>query len=134
MERLINQQHRLPLHAHIPRIAECSQQIFKVPQMVFPAGIGLFLDDFLLVPARPKAVPCMIGPAQTKWEIWFSRFQNFFKGTLQQTLTGKPVMPVTKGFNAMFSCQFGLQLANLWYTQVIKTQICRQLRLIMSRE
>jgi hypothetical protein len=82
----------------------------------------------------PGPGPLFIGPAQAKREIRLAGGQNFIKWPLKKTLAVKPVMVIAEAGNAILAGQFSLGNPCLFQAQIIKTKICRQMRLIMPRQ
>src|SRR5688572_19943809 len=125
-----NQEKRLAVYAYITAVFKGWKQVPNEVAIVF-GRIWLRNQDFILGNV-PGARPVMIGPAEAKWEIRAAAAQHFIERALQKTPPAEPVMVITKSVHAVFPGQFSLLLSRFRDSEVIKTEVGGQMRLVMS--
>ena len=128
----IDQKQRTAVNPDVTRIAESSRQPADVVQVIFVA-VFLLNQDFLLLTV-PAARPRLIGPAKAKGKVRLTTRQDFVDWPVQKSSAVEPIVIITKTVDAVFARQIGLGLAGFWQAQIVKAQISRELRLIMSFE
>ena len=110
-----------------------------MPVNVFGSRVFLF-DKRLIVKGIRCGIPSlleprMVGPTNTERKIGPFEPDNLFQGHIKHLYpTAEPVVIVTECGDSCFFCQFGLLFPNLRQTEIVISQICRDLGLIMSPE
>ena len=105
----------------------------KMLSVVFFTWISLF-DQCPSISAVPDPFPTLVCPGQTEGEVWFSTGKNFIKWSFEELFSCKPVVPVAETLNPSFPCKLSLLLAHFRHAQIIKTQVGRQVGLVVTFE
>src|SRR6185503_16710297 len=82
--------------------------------------------------AVPAPGPIFICPTKTKRKIRLPGFQHAFEGHLKDAFAVKPVIVETETMNSISFGKFHLLFHHCRNSEVIKPQVGRQMRLIMT--
>src|SRR5581483_13468 len=116
----------------VARILERRNQLANVLPII-RIGIVL-LEQQLLCASVPGACPVFVGPEQAKRKLWLAGCQHLCERTLQDSSSIEPIVVVAKAMDAVLSGKRRLSFTYLGDPKIVKTEICRQVRLVMARE
>src|SRR5882724_6963161 len=132
MSRSIDQEDCPPSCSQISSIGKCSGQPLAMFQIV--ARIVILTYQYLPLFRQPAPRPTLIRPTQTERKIRLSRAQYFVEWPPQQPSALEPVVVVAESRNPMGPCQLSLGFPRFGYSQIIKSQISRQMWLVVTLE
>src|SRR5450432_921633 len=84
--------------------------------------------------ASPRPAPVVVGPAQTKFEIYIFVGGKILDRRFEQSLAAEPVKIKTERGKAGLFCQRHLPLLNLRDSQIVETELRGKPRLIVADE
>ena len=96
--------------------------------------VGMLLsDEDLVLEPVPRARPIFIRPGNTERIVWFVLFDQSLERQIQQPPAGEPVIEVAEAIQAISLRELGLLLTDFFDAKIIKAQVRRYMRLIMTR-
>src|SRR4029453_4177781 len=98
--RSVDAEDRTSLDRYVARISEGFHQPADVSEIVL-VRVRLLDEDIPLL-AEPAARPGLVRPAEAEREIGTAGPEHLLKGTLEQLLAVKPVVPVAEAFDSVW--------------------------------
>jgi SAM-dependent methyltransferase len=122
---------RLALDPEVATVPEGGEDVLEVRAIVVGSRIRLF-DEHAIGLVVPDAAPGLIRPCETEGEIRLTCLQHLRVGALEDAPTREPVVPVAERLDAVRTGEGSLLFTGFGKTEIVETQVCRQVRLAVS--
>ncbi len=133
MTGLVDEHERPAGDPDVAGVLECRPEVGEVLDVVFGPRIGLLDQDPIGRPV-PDPRPALIGPRHAEGEVRCARGHHLVERSLEELVTGEPVVPIAEAGHPVSPGQVGLRLADFGHPQVVEAEIGRQVGLDVTAE
>src|SRR5919106_254820 len=89
-------------------------------------------DQHVVLKTVPASRPIFVCPTDTERKIGLTRFKHPANGQIKKDFAAEPIVIKAETIDPVYLCQFSLFLQDLCFTQIVVTESCGYMRLVMT--